>query len=192
MDRLSDMLMLVNTLVLIGFLAVTLALLGIAVTNRFRIRRVLLTWHAGRFFGLPLLPAISLLITTGLLVLFASTNLSIHPGLLIGYLIGGGFWTVASLLLHAVVVTEHGLLCRQEGRRVVIPWTAVRDYCEHSPETLAGWTFVYSGTNGTRNVARLSVPRRHRKRFRHVIAQTLDPRFDASAAAVYGGEALKK
>jgi hypothetical protein len=192
MERMADILFLANTLVLVSFVAVTVVLFTIAVANRLRMRRVLLTWRSLRNESFPLAPAAFLILVCSFLVLLVSTELELQSWQLAGYVTGGALWLISSLLARGTIVTEHGFVLPESQGRLVVSWSQVVDYCEHAPPRGALWTFVYLDAKGSRAAVRVTVPKRLESRFRRIISERLDPRFDLPVERAYGRAALKR
>ena len=175
----------------VGFISVTLLLLIVTVMNRMRVRHVRLTWRTGKLLGLPLWPTVFL----GAVLLFglgAMVMGQVFPlQMMVGYVAGGLFWFVASLLSTSVLVTEHGLIYHMNRSGHAVTWEQVVDYFETASAQKQCYVFFYLDPSDTRRRLEVSIPRSHRAPFRRIIAEKLDTRFDFSAQQVYGKKALE-
>lgn len=172
---------------LVSFVGVTFLLLGLALANRLRVRRVLLAWRPGRFYGLPLWPSLFV----GALLLFAGgALLTGHHAMLgptAGYLAGGVFWFVAQWLAGSVLVTEFGLVFSRRRTQQAVAWGQIVDYFEAG----ACCVFFYQDTAGRRRRLDLPVPPARQAAFRKIVRDHLDARFDRATQQRYGKKAIR-
>lgn len=175
----------------VGFISVTLLLLIVTVMNRMRVRHVRLTWRTGKLLGLPLWPTIFLTAVLLFCVGALAVGQALPLRMVAGYIAGGLFWFVASLLSASVLVTEHGLIHHMNRSGHAVTWAQVVDYFETASGQKQSYVFFYLDPSDTRRRLEVCVPRSHRAPFRRVIAEKLDARFDLSAQQVYGKKALE-
>jgi hypothetical protein len=174
-----------------GFLGVTSLLLLVTVMNRMRVRHVLLSWRTGKLLGLPVWPTLFL----GAVVLFFIGSLVIGQAFplkfVTGYLVGGVFWFVASLLSSSVLVTKHGFICHPHRAGQAVAWGQVVDYFETHETRKHRYVFFYLDPAETRRRLALDIPHLQQAAFSQVVAEKLDARFERSAQQVYGKKALE-
>lgn len=181
----------VHLVLLCGFLGVNSALLILAVVNRLRVRRVLLTWPQGRLFGLPLLPVAFL---AGVLVLLGYAwyqDMELATVILSGYVVGGLFWGMAATLRSSVVVSSYGFVNPAAGHRGCIAWSQVTDYACIDEAGCQRYVFFFQDA-GERCRSDLVVPRRHRDVFEHVVELKVDERFAFDARRHYQRKAMEE
>ncbi len=191
MPAAADVLATLHLILQIGFISVTFLLLFVTVVNRMRVRHVLLSWRTGKLLGLPVWPTVFL----GAVLLFFGSALAMGQALpwtmVVGYLIGGGFWFIASLLSTSVLATEYGLLYHPNRAGHAVAWGQVVDYFDDNAVLPARYVFFYLDPTDVRRRLELTVPRSQRAAFQDVVREKLDARFDLSAHQVYGKKALE-
>ena len=170
-----------HLILLTGFLAVTLLLLLVTAYNRWRVRRVLLSWQRGRFYGLPVWPAAFL----GAVLLFFGgafvTGQVLPLSVFVGYLAGGVFWFVAGLLSASVLVTEQGVLQNANQTDEAVAWEQIVDYFEVSAGRKQRYVFFYLDPSDVRRRLEVTVPRAQSASFGKIVREKLDRRFGMTA-----------
>lgn len=191
MPAAADVLATLHLILQVGFISVTVLLLFVTVVNRMRVRRVVLSWRTGRLLGLPVWPTVflaaALLFLAGALVM----GQALPWTMVVGYLVGGLFWFVASLLSTSVLVTEFGLIYHPNRSGHTVAWGQVVDYFDDETAVPARYVFFYLEPTDTRRRLELKVPRSQREAFRQIVREKLDARFELSAQQVYGKKALE-
>lgn len=188
----ADAFAILHVALLLGFLGVTSLLMLMTVTNRLRLRRVLLSWRTGRAFGLPLLPLGFILLILGLLGYALLTGRSLMPVMFTGYLVGGVFWFVSALLASTIVVSDYGLILNVNYAERVVAWGQVTDYFACDRDNACSFVFFYVNGSGARQRLELTVPPAQREAFKQVVGSKLDARFDFSVQQAYGKKALER
>jgi hypothetical protein len=115
----------------------------VALVNGLRIPKALLTWRRGGWIGRGV-PVVPLGFTAAVAVGGAwaqARGHAIHPGALVGYPVGGLFWSLAAYLSRSVVVTEYGLVPDINRISRAVAWTQIEDYFTTS--TARGPRFVF-------------------------------------------------
>jgi hypothetical protein len=186
-----DLLVTVHLVLLLGFIGVTSLLMLVTVTNRLRLRRVLVSWRTGGMLGLPLWPVVFLAAVLFFLAFGALGGHGVSPTLLLGYLVGGSFWLVSSILSSTVIVSDYGLIRNVNCADRAVSWGQVVDYFEFSGGKKRGYVFFYADGSGTRRRLALQVPQAHRRRVQAILSGKLDTRFEFSAQQVFGKKALE-
>ncbi len=187
----ADVLTTLHQILQFGFIGVTFLLMLVTLVNRLRVRDVVLTWHTGSFYGLPVWPLLFLTAVFGFLVAALLTNQSIAPGLFIGYLLGGICWFMAGWLSAAVLVTERGVLRDPNRVEEAIAWEQIVDYFETGEGRNHQFVFFYLDQTDQRCRLELSVPPGRRQQFQHLVTRKLDTRYNLPMRQVYGKKALE-
>jgi hypothetical protein len=187
----TDVLMTLHLLLLLGLLGITSAFLLVTVTNRLRLRRILLSWRCGRAFGFPALPlAADVLLLAGLIASIV-TDQRAAATLLTGYLTAGSFWLAAATLAKTVLVTDYGIIINVNSQSRTIAWGQISDYFEHHSGRRTHYVFFYSDGTGIRRRLSLDVPARYKPRLEAAVAAKLDSRFEFVAQQAYGKTAME-
>ncbi len=187
----SDVFLSLHLALLIGFVSVTSLLMLVTVTNRLRLRRVLVSWRAGRLFGLPVWPVLFLSVVLLFIGYALAMGHALDLSIFAGYLLGGLFWFASALLSATVVVSDYGVLQNVNHAARAIAWGQVVDYFEYARGKQKGYVFFYVDGSGGRRRLELPVPALHRQRFDAIVAAKLDARFDFSMQQTYGKKTLE-
>ncbi len=180
-----------HMILLIGFIGVTSLLMLITVANRLRMRRVLLSWRTGYFFGLPLWPMAFLAVVALLWGYSLASGQPTPSGVFAGYLTGGVFWFIAILLANALVVTEVGIVQSMKRPRRMLAWGQVVDYFEVPRGDGHLYVFFFEDGAGVRRRFELKVPASRRDRFHRIVRAKIDARMDFGVQQAYGKKALE-
>lgn len=141
----------------------------------------MLSWGNGRLFGLPLIPTVFLTIVVGLIgfeVAVDGAGTSLGWMTLLGYLTGGVFWYVGTVLQTSVVVTDWGLSRRCRGKTETLPWHEVTDYLAINQGRKTTYVFFRVDDRGMKQRFELNVPPECHARFREAVESKLDARFN--------------
>lgn len=187
----ADVLTTLHQILQFGFIGVTFLLMLVTLVNRLRVRDVVLTWHTGPFFGLPVWPLLFLTAVFGFLVVTLLTEQAIAPELFLGYLLGGVFWFMAGWFSAAVLITERGVLRDANRIEEAIAWEQIVDYFEVGDERTHRFVFFYLDGADHRRRLELAVPPGRRPAFQHLVMRKLDTRYNLPVRQVYGKKALE-
>lgn len=187
----ADILLSMHFVVLLAFITVTVLLMLVTVMNRFRVRSVQMSWRNGKFFGLPTWPAIFGILVFGLLVGAVIRGQDVDMTMMAGYVVGATCWFAASVLSTTVLVTDFCLVLNVNNARKALSWGQVVDYFEFTRGKQHGYVFFFAGPNGSRRRMEVVVPSRYAPRFREIISEKLDTRFECTVRQVYGKQALE-
>ena len=187
----SDILTTLHSVLLVGFLSVTLLLFLVTLINRMRVQHPILVWRPTGLSGLPLWPSVFVGTVLLLLVLACMVGQPVRPEVFAGYLLGGLFWFVASWLSCSVVVTEYGVVRNINRTADTMAWGQSVDYFFREESEQACYVFFFMDSKGRRQRFELWVPVTYQKRFQHVVKAKLDARFEFSMRQAYGKKALE-
>ncbi len=176
-----------NTAHLLGIvhLALLAAFVGVAslsmlltVISHLRVRRMLLSWQGGRWYGIPVGPACFLgatLIGLGYVVMQGQP---VRPSVLVGYPAGGAFWLVAAYLARSVVVTEYGIIHDINRISQAVAWSQIVDYFTVDADRGVRYVFFYTEDGGSRrHRLEITVPSSRADAFHRLVDAKLDARF---------------
>lgn len=162
----------------------------VTISNRIRVRRVLLSWRSRwicRSSSIPL----------GFTVLVAATlggawlsDWQIHPVLYGGYVASGVFWSIGALLQQLIVVSDYGILKDVNRVNGAVAWGQIVDYFVKREGEKQQYVFFYLDDDGDRCRTSLCVPPGHRQAFKEVVERKLDARFNFAVERMYGKEAF--
>ena len=187
----ADILTTLHSVLLVGFLSVTLLLFLVTLVNRARVQHPILAWRPSRLSGVPLWPSAFIGTVLLLLVLASIVGQPVRPEVFAGYLLGGLFWFIASWLSCSVVVTEHGVVRNINRTADTMAWGQSVDYFFREESGQACYVFFFMDGRSRRQRFELWVPAKHQKRFQHVVRAKLDARFEFSMRQAYGKKALE-
>lgn len=162
----------------------------VTLTNRTRVRRVILTWRTRWFCRRLCVPAAFTLLVFGAMVYGYWTSQLFHPALYGGYLASGIFWSVGAFLQQLVVVSDYGIVQDINRRQGAIAWGQVGDYFVQKEEGSKQYVFLCQNREGQWQRASLRVPEAYLDCFEEVIHRKLDARFNFTVERVYGKEAF--
>lgn len=191
MTATADLLLSMHIVVLLAFITVTALLMLVTVMNRMRVRPVQMSWRNGKLYGLPTWPAIFAILVFGLLAGAVIRGHDIDMTVMSGYVVGATCWFAASVLSTTVLVTDFGLILNVNNARKALSWGQVVDYFEFTRGKQHGFVFFYVGPNGNRRRMEVIVSPRYLPRFREIISEKLDTRFECAVKQVYGKQALE-
>ncbi len=172
---------LLHSVLVLLFVAITGLLMMVSIVRRSRLRRIRLSWGNGRLFGLPLIPTAFLTIVVGLIgveLAVDGAGTSLGWVTLLGYLTGGVFWYIGTVLQTSVVVTDWGLSRRCRGETETLPWHEVTDYLANDHGRTTTYIFFRVDDRGMKQRFDLKVPAGCRARFRETVESKLDARFN--------------
>ncbi len=156
-----------------------------------RVRRVLVTWNTGMLGGLPLWPSAFIVLVSGLMFFTVLSGHRISLLIFLGYLIGGAFWFVATMLSSMVLVTEIGIVTNVNKTGRAIAWGQITDYFEVDVRKTAHCVFLYAEEGGKRMRLDLRIPQSRYARFRQIIRSKVDARMEFGFQQAYGKKALE-
>ncbi len=173
----SEILRLLQVVIVLGFIGITSMFLMLTVVNRHRVSGVVFEFPTGRLFGFPLRPFIFALVVTVLFVAGILRDFAMSPVDWLGYLVGALFWGAASFFGTSVLVTEHGLIKNLASKRGYIAWGQVEDYFVRNSPGGCRFTFFYRDDDNARRRFDVHVPRPYVEEFAETVDDILDRKF---------------
>lgn len=181
----------VHTVLVVGFVAVTGALLALTLMHRLRVRSVVLTWRSPRTGARPVWSILFIGLVLILYVFATNAVPDVPDAVFGGYVFGGALWLVSSLLSGSVVVTDFGMV-REFGKPGdAVAWMQVEDYFEVADRSGTHFVFIYEAEDGLHRRLELMVPARHVDRFRRIVRSHVDDRIETPVTHTVGRKALE-
>jgi hypothetical protein len=162
----------------------------VTISNRMRVRRVLLSWRSRWICGNSSIPLAFTVLVVATLGWAWLNNWQIHPVLSAGYLASGIFWSIGALLQQLIVVSDYGILRDVNRVEGAVAWGQVVDYFVKREGGTQRYVFFYLDDEGERRRTSLRIPPARRKAFKEVVERKLDARFNFAVERMYGREAF--
>jgi len=150
--------------------------------NKFRLRKVRLSWRAGKMGGYPLFATVFLVLIGVLSVTtFIIEDISRYPTFICYFWIGS-MWFIASYLASKHYITDYGIVKNINEPSQTIPWFQILDQVEKEERGGVEYSFSYSEldkslTEGFKQL-KIYVPDGKRKRFEKIVSLKLKNRFE--------------
>ena len=174
-----------------AFVGVTALLLALIIHQRFRIRRVRMTWRSGRVGRIPIWPVLFVGVVSVFLVYAQNIFPSVHISIYAGYLLGGVFWFVALMISSCSIVTDYGIIPEIGRSGDAIAWGQISDYFVVEDARRTVFVFIYQDFVGVRRRLELTVPAIEIERFVSLVRSKLDVRIEDPVRQVAGSKALE-
>ncbi|MBO6574622.1 MAG: hypothetical protein JJ896_04355 [Rhodothermales bacterium] len=182
-----EVITLLHTTLVLAFIAVTAVLLAVTLTQRARVRDVVMTWP--RVSPASAWPVVFVGVIVVLAVYSSNTGGTLPVWIFGGYVMGGVLWFAASVIASAIVVSRHGVVCGFTRRQHTVAWVQVTDYFETSDGRKSVFVFLYRQADGERGRLEVPVPRADMERLRFLVDESLEHRPTESAHRVPGRRA---
>lgn len=155
---------------------------GYSVMNKFRLRKVRMSWRAGKLGGYPLFATVFLgLIGVLSVTTFIIEDISRYPTFICYFWIGS-MWFISSYLASKHYITDYGIVKNINEPSQTIPWFQILDQVEKEEKAGVEYSFSYSEldkslTEGFKQL-KIYVPDGKRKRFEKIVSLKLKNRFE--------------
>lgn len=192
-------------LLLVFFTMASTVLALITVMNVVRLRKVRLTWRAGRMGGYPLFSTFFLLFALALMGLAWYKGQADTYKTLACYNWMGFTWFIASYLMSKRYITDNGIVKNINDPSQTIAWTRISDFVSRTEsmnrKNQYNYLFLYMvdhipscSDECTKQCIRidLDVPRTKQDDFQKILAQKLGRRFNCDFADVDSLEQFKR
>jgi hypothetical protein len=168
--------------VIVLFTISSTLLAGYSLINKFRLRKVRMSWRAGKLGGYPLFATIFLGLIGILSVIAFMLNDVINYPVFACYVWIGCMWFVASYLASKYYITDYGIVKNINEPSQTIPWFQILDQVEKEEKAGIEYSFSYSEldktlTDGFKQL-KLYVPDSKRKGFEKIVSLKLKNRFE--------------
>jgi hypothetical protein len=174
----ADLLSIIHLALLAAFIAVASLSMLLTLISHLRVRRMLLSWQDGRFYGIPLGPTCFLVATFVGLGYALMEGQAVQPSVLVGYPAGGAFWLVAAYLARSVVITEYGIIHDINRISQAVAWGQIVDYFTVDADRGVRYVFFYAEAgDAQRYRLEITVPTARADAFQRLVEAKLDARF---------------
>jgi hypothetical protein len=185
----ANLLAIVHLTLLAAFVGVASLSMLLTVISHLRVRRMLLSWRGGRWYGIPVGPTCFLVATLIGLGYVVIQGQPVRPSVLLGYPAGGAFWLVAAYLARSVIVTEYGIIHDINRISQAVAWAQIVDYFTVDADRGVRYVFLYTEENGPqRHRLEVTVPAARADAFQRLVEAKLNARFAFTARAVSRSE----
>lgn len=130
--------------VVVFFTVASTLLAGYSFQNKLRLRKVRLSWRAGKLRGYPLFATVFLLLILSLTLLIYLKGETARLPVLLAYVWIGSMWFISSYLASKYYITDYGIVKNINEPSQTIPWFQILDYVEHEKEKGVEYLFNYS------------------------------------------------
>ncbi len=145
--------------------------------NTRRLRNCILTWQDPGLHGIPVFPAVFLVLVVFTSVYHTALGESAYRPYELAYLWMGVNWYVAYYLMSKRYITDNGIVKNINDPSQTIAWSRVNDYLELPREGYTEFTFFFTSaeTNGLRSHRiKLKVPNDRYETFRRILTYKVD------------------
>ncbi len=173
----------------------TTMIMMVTASNALRLRKIEISWRAGKLFGFPLFSTIFLIATITLTFLVYTQQLYHHTVTMVCYNWIGVTWFVTSYLMSKRFITDHGIVKNINDPSQTVAWTRIMDYVERNSGKQLKYVFFYPehlpGEHSRSIRLELDVPVGKKLSFGSIIQNKLGRRFSLGEPEVTGIEQLK-
>ncbi len=168
--------------VIVVFTIASTLLAGYSFQNKLRLRKVRLSWRAGKMKGYPLFATVFLgLILALSAIVFFLEDVARYP-IFLAYLWIGSMWFISSYLASKYYITDYGIVKNINEPSQTIPWFQILDYIERSQKSGVEYQFNYAEmdktvTDGYKQL-KLFVPQSRYKAVKKIVSLKLENKFD--------------
>lgn len=174
----ADLLSIIHLTLLAAFIGIASLSMLLTVISHLRVRRMLLSWQGGRWYGIPIGPACFLAATLIALSYALMQGYPVRPSVLVGYPAGGAFWLMAAYLARSVVVTEYGIIHDINRISQAVAWGQVVDYFTVDADRGVRYVFFYTEDDDPqRHRLEVTVPPSRAEAFHRLVEAKLNARF---------------
>lgn len=171
--------------VLVIFTIASTLLAGYSLQNKWRLRKVRMSWRAGKLKGYPLFATFFLILISVLsLVVFSRDDASLHPQFM-AYMWIGSMWFISSYLASKYYITDYGIVKNINEPSQTIPWFQILDYVEHPKKNGVEYLFNYSEIDKSFvegfNQLKLFVPESRYNAVKKIVSLKLENKFDGQS-----------
>ena len=168
--------------VIVLFTIASTLMAGYSVMNKFRLRKVRLSWRAGKMWGYPLFATVFLGLIGSLGVITYIMGDVVNYPVFASYFWIGCMWFVASYLASKHYMTDYGIVKNINEPSQTIPWFQILDQVEREEKGGVEYSFSYSEldknlTEGFKQL-KIYVPNSKRKAFEKIVSFKLKNRFE--------------
>tara|TARA_R110002124_G_scaffold280490_2_gene453771 strand:+ start:4917 stop:5501 length:585 start_codon:yes stop_codon:yes gene_type:complete len=168
--------------VIVLFTISSTLLAGYSVMNKFRLRKVRMSWRSGKIRGYPLFATVFLGLIGSLGIIAIVMNDVANFPIFASYVWIGCMWFVSSYVASKHYITDYGIVKNINEPSQTIPWFQILDQVEKEEKGGIEYSFSYSEldktlTEGFRQL-KIYVPDSKRKGFEKIVSLKLKNRFE--------------
>lgn len=171
-------------IIVVTFTVASTLLAGYSIQNKLRLRKIRLSWRAGKLGGYPLFATsfLGLISVLGIPVLWNGSGEWFWT--LAAYLWIGCMWFISSYLASKYYITDYGIVKNINEPSQTIPWFQILDYVVREDGKSHIYRFNYAEMDksliqGYKQLS-ITVPRRRHKAFRKIVSLKLKNRFEGA------------
>ncbi len=171
--------------VIVMFTIASTLLAGYSFQNKLRLRKVRLSWRAGKLRGYPLFATVFLGIVLGLSATVLFTGDIARFPIFFAYLWIGIMWFISSYLASKYYITDYGIVKNINEPSQTIPWFQILDYVARPDKNGVEYLFNYSEMDkplaeGYKQL-KLFVPENRYKAVKKIVSLKLENKFEGQA-----------
>ncbi|MCP9290847.1 hypothetical protein [Gracilimonas sediminicola] len=171
--------------VIVMFTIASTLLAGYSFQNKLRLRKVRLSWRAGKLRGYPLFATVFLGIVLGLSAIVVFTGDIARFPIFFAYAWIGTMWFISSYLASKYYITDYGIVKNINEPSQTIPWFQILDYVERPEKNGVEYLFNYSEMDkslieGYKQL-KLFVPRNRYKAVKKIVSLKLENKIEGQA-----------
>ncbi|WP_421773634.1 hypothetical protein [Gracilimonas sp.] len=171
--------------VIVMFTIASTLLAGYSFQNKLRLRKVRLSWRAGKLQGYPLFATVFLGIVMGLSAIVVFTGDIARFPIFFAYVWIGTMWFISSYLASKYYITDYGIVKNINEPSQTIPWFQILDYVERPEKNGVEYLFNYSEMDkslieGYKQL-KLFVPRNRYKAVKKIVSLKLENKIEGQA-----------
>lgn len=160
-------------------------LAGYSFQNKLRLRKVRLSWRAGKLRGYPLFATVFLGLILALSAVVFLREDTGRYSIFMAYLWIGSMWFISSYLASKYYITDYGIVKNINEPSQTIPWFQILDYVEHPQKTGVEYLFNYAEmdktvTEGYKQL-KLFVPQKRYNAVKKIVSLKLENKFEGQS-----------
>ncbi|MEQ8525029.1 hypothetical protein [Gracilimonas sp.] len=171
--------------VIVMFTIASTLLAGYSFQNKLRLRKVRLSWRAGKLNGYPLFATVFLGMILGLSAIVVFTGDIARFPVFFAYVWIGTMWFISSYLASKYYITDYGIVKNINEPSQTIPWFQILDYVVKPGKGGVEYLFNYSELDkslaeGYKQL-KLFVPENRYKAVKKIVSLKLENKFEGQA-----------
>jgi hypothetical protein len=145
--------------------------------NTRRLRNCIMTWKDPGLHGIPVFPAIFLVLVIAVSIYHTLENVGQYRFYELAYLWLGINWYAAYYMMSKRYITDNGIVKNINDPSQTIAWSSVNDYLELSRDGYTEFTFFFASTDSHglhSHRIKLKVPNAEYETFRRILTYKVD------------------
>lgn len=171
--------------VIVMFTLASTLLAGYSFQNKLRLRKVRLSWRAGKLRGYPLFATVFLGLIFALSAIVFLREEAGRYLIFMAYLWIGSMWFISSYLASKYYITDYGIVKNINEPSQTIPWFQILDYVEYPQKNGVEYLFNYAEmdktvTEGYKQL-KMFVPQSRYKAVKKIVSLKLENKFEGQS-----------